>query len=133
MITLERAATSSFNLRWFAGAAAAGLIAPVAGYLAGSDHVSYRQYGVTWPEEWTRVVVSVAIHLAVLAVLIIPWRSAERFRRIQFIVGGVLFTLLGLFELTVTHHAGSVVRWHTLWVLGVGIAAAVTALLRSRG
>ena len=77
--------------------------------------------------------VSVAIHLGVLAVLIIPSRNADKWQRVQFMAIAVLFTLLGLFELTVTHHAGSVVRWHTLWVLGVGVTAAVTALMRSRG
>ena len=115
------------HLRWLIIALATGLLAPIVGHLMGPFDPSGTRYGANWPGDWRFVLSSLAVHSAVLS-LIVPWWGGTRLPRARYAVLALLFVLAGILELTVSQHAGRLVAWHQLWVIGVGVAAGRTAV-----
>ena len=118
--------------RWFLVAAVLGLLAPLIGYIMGPFDGSSQNYGANWPSDWRYALASLVAHLAILAIIIAPWRRTLQFRTQRFVLVGALFITIGFAQLILAGHAGRLISWHKLWVIGVGIAACYSAYSANR-
>ena len=108
-------------------ALASGIAALLIGSYTGPFDPTGSQYGANWPGDFTHALQSLLVHLGILAAVIAPIPRRWSATGVRFAVAAAVFVPIGLVQLMIGHHAGSIIGWHHLWIVGVGVAAAAGA------